>query len=476
MVPTHVLSRKPATRLQLLLALALTLPKPGHSNAFLGRSPAGHTGAAQQQREILAQLEVEARLGRLEEALRGTFQALPKGAQGRLGAPAARYALRRLFMRLHGWQVRGLEPDGAALTEASPAAALGGRVPSDVVELFEDRLGRHGLDLHELAVLASTMEGLIHGEAIQRLQTAHTVLGFDLDGDGLNLPQASRVMETYLVFYLTGINVTKHDTGRLMYVIERIHTYYPNWPEAVKFLHRVRENVAPSIDKFGFSSLTAVVEEASAQFGQWQDQECRELKDDLLAIEEANGTGRARLADFYGAQINDGKWQFRENVESLRQLGALDETDPAVPRVIIPNYINGQSNCLGSSAFYRVCCIDECEQMLGQLEQQLGRPTASPEEIMAAALADLHGGMVPLHGRLFAQWLHLAYPRECPYPHVTGTFRSQAEKEWGEEAGRAPAASRAEMAVLMEASRKAENASVTDVEGLCSSMWTMEEE
>merc|ERR1719379_1272928 len=36
-------------------------------------------------------------------------------------------------------------------------------------------------------------------------------------------------------------------------------------------------------------------------------------------------------------------------------------------------------------------------------------------------IATHHGGYVPLHGRLFAQWLHHAYPRECPYPHVSGT-------------------------------------------------------
>merc|ERR1719277_792409 len=31
-----------------------------------------------------------------------------------------------------------------------------------------------------------------------------------------------------------------------------------------------------------------------------------------------------------------------------------------------------------------------------------------------------HGGQVPLHGRLFAQWLHHAYPLECPYPQEAG--------------------------------------------------------
>merc|ERR1719413_222807 len=41
-------------------------------------------------------------------------------------------------------------------------------------------------------------------------------------------------------------------------------------------------------------------------------------------------------------------------------------------------------------------------------------------------IADHHNGLVPLHGRLFAQWLHHAYPLECPYPHEAGTTNPSA--------------------------------------------------
>jgi len=40
------------------------------------------------------------------------------------------------------------------------------------------------------------------------------------------------------------------------------------------------------------------------------------------------------------------------------------------------------------------------------------------------AIAERHEGRVPLHGRLFAQWMHHAYPHECMYPQTqaeTGT-------------------------------------------------------
>merc|ERR550514_604991 len=31
-----------------------------------------------------------------------------------------------------------------------------------------------------------------------------------------------------------------------------------------------------------------------------------------------------------------------------------------------------------------------------------------------------HKGLVPLHSRLFMQWMHFAYPRERAYPHTAG--------------------------------------------------------
>merc|ERR1719373_470733 len=46
------------------------------------------------------------------------------------------------------------------------------------------------------------------------------------------------------------------------------------------------------------------------------------------------------------------------------------------------------------------------------------------------AIAARHQGRVPLHGRLFMQWLHHAYPHECPYPHESGTINPVTQDEW----------------------------------------------
>merc|ERR1719440_157818 len=216
-----------------------------------------------------------------------------------------------------------------------------------------------------------------------------------------------------------------------------IFELYPTFPETQQFLREVYHSVAPKRDYVYFNEIENVIAEIGERYGRFQDIECRQYKDWLVAIEDTSvgGAGRVRLSDFYGAALNDNKWQFSESLDYLRQLGALDESDVSNPRVIIPNYISGPSNCVASSAYYSVCCFDECESLLGQIEQSLAAPEALPSAITHLVsmipsatmpsnrslspwlhhrleeVADHHGGLVPLHGRLFAQWLHYAYPR-----------------------------------------------------------------
>merc|ERR1719263_2324591 len=57
----------------------------------------------------------------------------------------------------------------------------------------------------------------------------------------------------------------------------------------------------------------------------------------------------------------------------------------------------------------------------------------------------MHGGQVPMHGRLFAQWMHHAFPRECPFPHLTGTINPQTPDEWMRETNQTNTLSKEEM-------------------------------
>jgi hypothetical protein len=87
-----------------------------------------------------------------------------------------------------------------------------------------------------------------------------------------------------------------------------------------------------------------------------------------------------------------------------------------------------------------------------------------------------HGGLVPLHGRLFAQWMHYAYPRECPYPHVSGTtspFRFSIIADAGEDD---LFVTDEELQHFMSESSSRRGRSVVKAAAEEQTMWTMEEE
>jgi hypothetical protein len=164
------------------------------------------------------------------------------------------------------------------------------------------------------------------------------------------------------------------------------------------------------------------------------------MKSELSKLDPDN-TGRIPLSTFY-SQPKNAVYQFVESVEYLREVGAIEELSVGGPSVRIANYILSPTNCIATSSFFSVCCLSDCGQLMGEVEHMVQAPTASPqvllgivgnlslvnydgEQVVTSELkaklhtvAAHHAGTVPLHGRLFAQWMHFAFPLECPYPHV----------------------------------------------------------
>jgi len=449
-----------------LLVFLGGLAAVANANAFLGRSfnQNATSGLSDEtEHSLLAELEValgsghrhatEKRLQHIEKMLSPTFAAMTKNENGKLDSAGAGYVLHRAFVQRHGWFIKALEPAGdghAGWESSSPMAILQERVPDHIQTLFENRLGQHGLGLKEIAVLASTIEHLIHSEALTRLRISYAAMNISQD-DVLSHEETINLLDMYMAIYIVGhahpgeLSTLSPKKAKLMH--SKILDFYPTWPDTQQFLRDIHHSIAPKRDYLYFNEVESIIAEIGERYGQFQDVECRQFKDWLVAVEDKSvgGAGRVRVADFYGQALNNGKWQFSESVDYLRNLGALDESDAANPRVIIPNYIAGGSNCIASSAYYSVCCMDECEGILGQLEKLISAPEASPSTILSMIpkiasatvakdrsvsawmqqrlheVAQHHGGVVPLHGRLFAQWLHFAYPRECSFPHVAGT-------------------------------------------------------
>merc|ERR1719323_1521200 len=217
-----------------------------------------------------------------------------------------------------------------------------------------------------------------------------------------------------------------------------------------------------------FTAVARVAGLVGEHLTEWQADEYKSVKQQLLKLED-HGSGRVRLAEFYGQALHGGTWQLSESLPYLRELGALDETKPGNPRVVISNYLLGASNCIATSASFSVCDRSECEAVLGHLERSVGAPEATPQELVSLvsglstatvpgnrtislvmrhrlnSMASANGGRVALHGRLFAQFLHHAYPRECPFPHLSGTTKPQQTNEWLVSTGTDYIASAADM-------------------------------
>merc|ERR1719476_646028 len=279
--------------------------------------------------------------------------------------------------------------------------------------------------------------------------------------------------------YILNLNFTVIEPQKLQILTSSINKIYPTWPATQEFLRSMRSGISLHRSHFTRSDIEDLLELVFDNYGRWQDSECQDLKAQLLALEDTsigvNGSGRVRITDFYGSALRDGNWQFSENTDYLAQNGALDTH--GVDRVIIANYINSPSNCLASSKFYSVCCINECEDLMDHVEHHFAAPAVTPAKLIefisalpsssVAAGRSLHkilvhrleeialrsGGLVPLHGRLFAQWMHHAYPRECPYPHVSGTTAPQTPLDFKEQSQQSPVATRADMQSWVESAQ-----------------------
>jgi len=419
------------------------------------------------QKSLASQLSVissSTRMAELENSLRVTFAALPKENGELLGHQAVRYMLHRHMLQRHGWFMVGLEPNDVA-----PPPYLNGEwVPSFLQGLLEQRLGGRGIDVHELAALAAALEDIVHKETAQRLETTYRLLNFPITAE-LDATQADKVVMTFAMLYLEG-NFT-HEAVDLPVLKTYYSEDYADWREVESWFREIEtrhlKSSSGTTDKYKMPALLKVVDEIGKHFGEFNDRECTNLKETFYQMEDKRMVGRVSLSDFYKKGLHS-HWNFNEKVDYLRQLGALDESDPTTPRVIGPNYLGARTNCLEASSLYAVCCRNECEDLMLRLERAIAAPTAEPERIaqLVAALpsdtvaaprelstalfgrlqdvAAQNGGMVPLHGRLFAQWMHHAYPRECPFPHPVGTVSPLTPNEWMREAGQEDAKASAE--------------------------------
>jgi hypothetical protein len=144
------------------------------ANKFLGKVPVHLQDNIELEHVLLSELEdalgnehrtyTEKRLGAIKKVAQPIFAALPKNENGKLGSAATSYALYRIFLARHAWFMIGLEPFKAMASwnASSPTSILDQHVPEFITGLFSTRLGKAGFGVHELSVLAATLEHFVH--------------------------------------------------------------------------------------------------------------------------------------------------------------------------------------------------------------------------------------------------------------------------------------------------------------------------
>jgi len=406
------------------------------------------------------------RLANVEANLWPTFQALPKNDMGRLAPKAVRYAVHNYFAKKHGWLIQGLHPNTmqAEASEVHEVSILQDKAPALVEALLEARRSNHGLSLSDLVVMVTSLEGLIFDESVSLLHSSYNLNG-ESTADLIEEKELDNVLTSYLLIFGSGsisqgpggMNVDKETHKALRQMAEQdamtpmMLDFEHDAVRNYRFANRDLQNPFVPV-KYSFQTASAIVEDLAHDYGRWQNAECSQMKQELMNL-DPKGQGSIPLNVFYGEK-DEGDYLFAESEDYLRSIGALDESRAKKPQVRIANYLYGPSNCIVTSSYYSVCCLNECEALMNELEGQIQAPTASPKQLVDLVsnlssatvdaprelspslstkldiIAERNAGSVPVHGRLFAQWMHLAFPNECPFPHNVKDTQALMTSHW----------------------------------------------
>merc|ERR1719277_125928 len=121
----------------------------------------------------------------------------------------------------------------------------------------------------------------------------------------------TRAMHTYLLMYVLHkkAHFSEVTPQWVDAALNRISVLYPTWDRTLQFMEATRKAVLEEESAFGsdddvsgtshsWNVALKVLERFGEGYGQWQNQDCTDLKRGLVLMEEPN-TGRVPLHRFY---------------------------------------------------------------------------------------------------------------------------------------------------------------------------------
>jgi len=382
-----------------------------------------------------------------------------------------RYLVHRHFLHKYHLSIIGMEGLHVSSSSPSEAKLIAELTPNYVRSVLNESSEESGFSLEDTAALVAVIDRLVHDAGHEQLEAAYNAAGFDVT-DLLTRDQLFKVIQHYALRWFHGFDQrgpARIEANRTLFdstmrewkeylQLAKGHImaldYQRSHGSASASAHGLglKEAWSPLRPLFSFADSLGVVSNFATQFGSFWETECEDLMQ-LLVKSDRRGTGRVTLASFH-AQALAGEWHFTESAEYLRLLGVLDESSAfRGPQVIASNYIQGANNCVVGQQHFRVCCANPCQDYYTDLEEAIGAPEGAPEDVLAIVsnftygledtapqltrklraqlmeIAQANHGKIPLHGRLFAQWLHFVLPTECPFPHKSDTVSGLSPKE-----------------------------------------------
>lgn len=400
-------------------------------------------------------MEVFRGLGSIEAELLPTFMSAPKNAWGRVAPLAARHVLRTYFVKEHGWQFRGFESSFSSKDLVGAPRMLLEQVPALSVALLEERQGGKGLSLSELVAVAAALEQIILNQAVEDASSAYYLAGLD-QTQLLTEEESEKVLLAYLMVANQHVDPATSTPGSYQKWLATKHRGTASYEakltmvrDAVRnFEFKHRNSLSPFGHALSFETMARIASHMVDDIEKITIRgNCQNLHDTLLSHDPTR-SGRVPFSAFHSIG-KVGPFVLSESQEELRSLGVLDESVRGEPRVRSVNYLVHPGNCNPTfqTSFMSGCCRTACDLIMTDLEDELRSPTVSPESLLKAienvsslhedlddwvstlqgprgkslserlqSIAKRNDGAVPLHGRLFAQWLHFAFPTECPHP------------------------------------------------------------
>mmetsp|Transcript_94173 Transcript_94173/g.177139 ORF Transcript_94173/g.177139 Transcript_94173/m.177139 type:complete len:590 (-) Transcript_94173:67-1836(-) len=400
------------------------------------------------QISVAAAAKPDSNIRHLEEALRPIYAAMPKDESGLLANGTVRYALHRYFTAKRGWAVKGLPPAGGSWIKSMSVTPDVKEISKYMVPTFlQDVLMKHfgsdATDLQSLAILAATLEHLVHGEMLDILYSIYSTIGLPVAG-ARNEREIEDIIDLFMMVYAFGFNLETSTHKDMMKALRHLESKHSGWPPLRAFAQDITKKVvmkqASGSNQLDFDGVLQVIEEIGNWYARWQSRDCTKAKE-LLSDMPSFSAGRVPAEHIVASRADGFRPLFMESAEDLLQLGVLDSE-----HLVVPNYINSQSMCLSTASFYTACCPNECESLLSSLESSLGAPAAEPkrlDELLSGLapgnssrleslnfIATQNAGMVPLHSRSFAREMHSWFPMQCPLPNDMPNTNPKTADEW----------------------------------------------